>query len=308
VLLPRAILAAALALLLPSVAPAATPPPAPAEVVFAAWNLRNYVLHPARRADGRPVVAAKSPESVEAVVQQILDIRPDILGVLEIGSRRDLADLQRRLRQGGLDLPHSTRVDGPDKVRRLALLSRYPLKGTRHATRDTFLLDGLPHQPRRGFLDTTVMVRPDFPLRLLGAHLKSRRLMAQFDQAEFRRRESLLLRRRIDDILHNAPGQPLLVFGDFNDTKNSPVLGTLLGRRGSPQALTAVPLADRHGDQWTYRWAETDEYSRIDFVLVNSVLRPLIRRNGTRIHRARDWAVASDHRPLVVTFQLPPSP
>lgn len=302
-LLPRAILAAALALQL--ALPALAADSVPDRVVFAAWNVRHYLLNPPKTADGRPVVPPKSPESIEAVVATILDISPDILGLCEIGSKRDLADLQRRLRRGGLDLPHSTWVNGPDKVRHLALLSRFPLARSRHATRETFDLDGLPHHPRRGFLDTTVMVRPDFPLRVLGAHLKSRRPVPHFDQAEFRRRESLLLRQRIDGILSATPEAPLLVFGDFNDTKNSAVLGTLLGRRGTPTALTAIPLADRHGDQWTYHWAETDEYSRIDFILVNHILRPLVQRGGTRVHRTRSWARASDHRPLVATFHLP---
>ena len=303
--LPRASLAVALALFLTSPSAAAEHPE---RIVFAGWNIRNYVLSPPKKADGRPVVPPKPPASIEAIVTTILAIGPDILGLCEIGTKKDLADLQRRLRRGGLDLPHSTWVKGPDKVRHLALLSRFPLGRPRHLTRETFQLDGFPHQPRRGFLNTTVVVRPDFRLHIVGAHLKSRRVVPQFDQAEFRRRESLILRRHLDHLLQTEPEAPLLVFGDFNDTKNSAVLGSLLGRQGTPGALTALPLSDRQGDQWTYHWAETDEYSRIDFLLVNRILRPLIRRAGTRIHRTRDWALASDHRPLVVTFELPPLP
>ena len=222
-----------------------------------------------------------------------------------MGSRADLADLQRRLKQNGLDLPHRTWVDGADKQRHLALLSRFPLAKVRHETRATILAGGLPRRIQRGLLDCTVKVRPDFPLRLLGVHFKSRRIVPDFDQAEFRRGESLLLRRRVGQILTDAPATPLLVFGDFNDTKNSPVVTGVLGRPGAADSLTALPLADRQGDQWTYHWAETDEYSRVDFVMISRTLRPLVRRSGTRLHRAKDWRTASDHRPLVVTLQLP---
>jgi endonuclease/exonuclease/phosphatase family metal-dependent hydrolase len=42
--------------------------------------------------------------------------------------------------------------------------------------------------------------------------------------------------------------------------------------------------------------------------MVNSPLRRLVRRGGTRIHRDKNWYEASDHRPLVVTLALPDAP
>jgi len=296
----RVLLAAAWALLLSC--PAAAEPQ---RVTFAAWNVRNYVLRPPAGPDGSPLLAAKSGDSVQAVVQTLAAIRPDIVGLCEIGTRRDLADLQKRLKKSGVDLPHATWVDGDDAVRRLALLSRFPLGPSRHLTKEKFLLGGRPHKVRRGFLDTTVRIRPDFHLRVLGAHLKSRRIVADYDQAEVRRAESLILRRRIDDILQRDPTTKVLLFGDLNDTKNSPAVRGLQGRRGDPAALTALTLSDRHGDQWTYHWAETDEYSRIDYVMVSGALRPLIDRRASRVHRTPAWRVASDHRPLVVVFDWP---
>jgi len=302
---PRAILAAALACCLLAPHPAAAEPSD--RIVFAAWNLRNYLLRPVKNDAGRTVTPAKAPESIAAVVATLREIRPDILGLCEMGTRRDLADLQSRLKKAGLHLPHKTWVDGPDQDRHLALLSRFPLE-VQHDTRTVFRLGELPQRVRRGILDCTVQVRPDFPLRVLGVHLKSARVVPEYDQAAFRRAESLLLRARVERILEQAPDAPLLVFGDFNDTKNSPVVKGVAGRSGSRQSLTVLPLADRLGDQWTYRWDESDEYSRIDFVMVNQPLRRLVRRGGTRVHRDKNWFEASDHRPLVVTVTLPDSP
>jgi endonuclease/exonuclease/phosphatase family metal-dependent hydrolase len=300
---PRAILAAALAcLLVPHHGAAETPD----RVVFAAWNVRNYLLRPVENDAGRTLTPAKSPASIAAVVATLRELSPDILGLCEIGTRRDLADLQSRLKKAGLHLPHKTWVDGPDQHRHLALLSRFPLE-VQHDTRTTFRIGGLPHRVQRGILDCTVKVNPDFRLRVLGVHLKSPRVVPEFDQAEFRRAESLILRRRVEDILDRAPGTPLLVFGDFNDSKNSPVVKGVLGRAGTPASLTALPLADRQGDQWTYRWEESDEYTRVDFVMVSEGLRPLVRRRGTRLHRDQDWYLASDHRPMVVNLRVPAS-
>lgn len=298
---PRAILAAALVcLLVPHQGAADTPE----RIVFAAWNVRNYMLQPVKSSTGRITTPAKAPESIAAVVQTLRKIGPDIIGLCEVGTKKDLTDLQRRLAKAGLLLPHQTWVDGPDRERHLALLSRFPLQ-VQHDTRTVFRLGGLPQRVRRGILDVTVQVRPDFPLRVLGVHLKSARVVPEFDPAAFRRAESLILRGRVEKILQDSPETALLVFGDFNDTKNSPVVKSVAGRAGTRQSLTILPLADRWGDQWTYRWDESDEYSRIDFVMVNQTLRRLVRRGGTRVHRDKNWYEASDHRPLVATIKLP---
>lgn len=298
---PRAIVAAALALLLLSPLRAERPAE---KIVFAGWNVRNYLLDPSR--EGPRPTPAKTAESIAAVVETLRAIGPDIVGLCEIGTKRDLADLQRRLKKAGLALPHGTWVDGPDKQRHLALLSRFPLK-VKHDTRSRFRLGGLSHRVQRGILDCEIEVRPDFRLRVLGVHLKSPRVVPEFDQAEFRRAESIILRRRVEDILSAASDTPLLVFGDFNDTKNSPVVKGVLGRAGTTTALTALSLADRQGDQWTYRWEESDEYTRVDYVMVSETLRPLVMRRGTRLHRDKNWYLASDHRPMVVTLRLPAS-
>ncbi len=300
-LAPRAIFAAALACLLVPHHGAAD---SPNHVVFAAWNVRNYMLRPVKNDAGRITTPSKSTDSIAAVVETLRKLSPDIIGLCEIGTRQDLADLQRRLRKAGLSLPHKTWVDGPDRDRHLALLSRFPLEA-QHDTRTMFRIGGLPHRVQRGILDCTVKVNQGFSLRVLGVHLKSPRVVPEFDQDEFRRAESLVLRNRVEDILDQNPGIPLLVFGDFNDSKNSPVVKGVLGRAGGPAALTALPLADRQGDQWTYRWEESDQYTRVDFVMVSEGLRPLIQRRGTRLHRDKDWDTASDHRPLVVSLRVP---
>lgn len=279
----------------------------PKKVVFAAWNVRNYQLNPlSSRDDGKRPVPAKSEVEAEATADVLAKIRPDILGLCEMGSQRDLADLQQRLEKRGLVLPHATWVDGADEDRHLALLSRFPISDSQHITHAIAKESAPQQRVQRGFLDSTVAVRPGFSLRILGAHFKSRRLVTNFDQAELRRKESLLLRQHVESILEKNAATPLLVFGDLNDVKNSSAVAGLLGRSGTPTALSFVPLTDREGESWTYYWGATDEYSRVDYVLVSSALRPLIDRRRSRIPTGISWSKASDHRPLVVTLTLPP--
>ena len=244
-------------------------------LVFASWNVRNYVLTPPVDREGTPRLAPKTKKSVQAVVQTLAAISPDIVGLCEMGSLSDLTDLQERLKKAGVDLPHRAWVDGADQVRHLALLSRFPLKPPQHDTESSFTINRISHRVQRGFLDSTAVIRPNFHLRILGAHLTKN------------------------------PEASLILFGDLNDKKNSPVLRSLLGRPGSESALTNLTLPDQGGDHWTYYWDETDQYSRIDYILVSGRLRSLINKNKSRIHRTANWMEASDHRPLVVTIHIP---
>lgn len=282
--------------------------PAPSvvpEITFVAWNLRNYRLQPVKDRDGTVTTPAKEPGSVQAVVRTLVSLRPDMVGLSEIGTRQDLTHLQRQLKNSGLDLPHRTWVDGADKERHLALLSRFPLQEIRHDNDSGFKLGGLPQRVQRGFLDATAEICPGFNLRLLGAHFKSRRLVPEFDQAEFRRNESLLLRAKVEEILRAEPDSLVLLFGDLNDVKNSPAVRGLAGPRGTKDSLEILDLADKNGDQWTYHWPESDEYSRVDYIMVSKALAPLVRKRKSMIDRAKNWTLASDHRPLVVKIGSP---
>jgi endonuclease/exonuclease/phosphatase family metal-dependent hydrolase len=77
------------------------------------------------------------------------------------------------------------------------------------------------------------------------------------------------------------------------------------GRRGGATSLGILELADKVGDQWTYHWSESDEYSRVDYAMASKALVPLVRKKQSAVYRAARWDKASDHRPLVVTIGLP---
>jgi endonuclease/exonuclease/phosphatase family metal-dependent hydrolase len=119
-----------------------------------------------------------------------------------------------------------------------------------------------------------------------------------------RRFESHLLRERIDEILIQNPRENLLVYGDFNDTKDQACIQTILGLRGSPSALTDLPARDSVNDLWTHFWRAGDVYARIDYLLVSRGLLPEILPDRTRIDRSRHWNLASDHR-LISTTLIP---
>lgn len=258
------------------------------EITFGAYNLENYSLVGSERT--RP----KAPVAREAVARVVAGVRPDILGVCEMGEEAALSDLSQRLGQLGLDLPYKEYVPGPDSDRHLALLSRYPIVRRQSLARVPFELNGRPELVRRGFLDVSVQVNAGYTLRLVGVHLKSK-LPSPSGEDLVRRCEADQLRALVERILSEDPRANLLVYGDFNDTREQPAMRRALGPWGGIFSLQDLVAEDPQGHRWTHYRQFTGVYSRIDYLLFNRALKPEI--SGTaQISGDAEWKRASDHR------------
>ena len=268
---------------------------------FLAYNLKNY-LTMRRYIDGEAVYRHKPEEEIDALVEIISSAKPDILGVCEIGTHDDLEDLQNRLKLNGINLPHRHRVSGSDRTRALGLLSRYPIAETNKPLQTNYTIDGTAFTISRGILDASVQL-PHKTIRLLGVHFKSKRPVPDADQALMRRNESLLLRNHIEEILTRHPGTQLLLYGDFNDTRNSKSVSSVRGRSNSPAHMKIIELLDSQGESWTHHWKHEDIYSRIDFVMANTMLEPHINKDACKLLDPDNWETASDHRPMLIIIE-----
>ena len=258
-------------------------------VRFVCYNLRNYLTM--RRGKEQRF---KPENEVNAVINNIIRANPDILGICEIGTQKDLKHLQGHLKQAGCHLPYIHLSIGDDPYRRQAVLSRYPLK--HHEVPEyTYKMKGKRHKVRRGILDVTVQT-PKGNVRFLGAHLKSKRPIAIYDQAEIRRAEAQILRKHASFIL-KAPTK-LIVFGDMNDTKGSSAIRLMTGYKEGK--LTAIELFDKSGTKWTQYWAKEDIYSRFDYVFASKAILPMINQKSSYILDTPVGDLASDHRALVI--------
>jgi len=276
----------------------------PNTIVVASYNVENY-LRMERHIDGKTELAPKPEKEIQALIRIIKEINPDILGVCEIGGPDDFEDFKNRLKQTGLGYAHFEYVAGPDQERHLALASRYPIVSHQSITDASYVANGIREKVRRGFLDVTIQINPTFELRLLGVHLKSK-LAAPIDEALLRRNEAHLLRQHVEKILTSTPSTELMVYGDFNDSKNEPALQEIMGPRASPDHLFDLWLSDQVGDRWTHYWKFADSYERIDFIFVTGKLLSKWDRSKSYIYRSNDWNEASDHRPIVATFKVSP--
>ena len=260
-----------------------------AEIIVASYNVENYTL------TGSDRTRIKTVGAREAVADVIAEVRPDVLGLCEVGSPDALEDLRERLKKKGTSLPYTEYVDGPDPERHLALLSRFPLASRQSRVRVPYELNGAPELVRRGFLDVTVQVNPQYTLRLVGVHLKSK-LPVPAGETLVRRMEARALRTLVDGIFLEDPRANLLVYGDFNDTKDEASIRGVLGLRGQPNSLSELPAEDPGGDRWTHYRFFTDVYARIDFLMVNRALRPELVPGSARVNNSPQWRKASDHR------------
>ena len=277
---------------------------------FLSYNVRNY-LTMSRFVDGERRDRRKPSREVEALIQIIVEARPDVLGICEIGTREDLAELQGKLAEAGLPLEHSEYAEGADDTRRLALLSHHPIVATNSQGADGSLTynsvdaDNRPKEfsMQRGILDATVGIG-SHRVRFLGVHLKSKREIPEGHQDLMRRHEAYLLRKHADHIIKEDPQVLLCVYGDLNDTRReSPVL-SIQGPTQSTRYLEPLHHTDSRGQVWTHYWEYQQVYSRFDYVLASRSLRPLFNQKESYIIDDPGWATASDHRALLSIFKL----
>ena len=274
----------------------------------ATYNLENYLegtigTRPAKSAAGK----AKIREGLRMA-------KADVLALQEMGDTNALFELRETLRAEGLDYPFWEHITGSDTNIHLAVLSKFPIVARHPHTNDSFLLFGRRFRVSRGFAEVDLQVGPNYRFTLITAHLKSRRLVPEADEAELREQEALLLREKIEARLIEKPDLNLIVLGDFNDTKDAPSTRALLGR--GKRGLIDTRLSERNGDHppdgrprleartvtWTHYFGKEDTYSRIDYIFLSSGMAREWEKAESFILALPNWGVGSDHRPLVATF------
>jgi endonuclease/exonuclease/phosphatase family metal-dependent hydrolase len=272
------------------------------DIVVASYNVQNY-LRMDRRVENKNLKNAPKPESeIEAVVKVITAVKPDILGLVEMGDESMLEDLQKRLKAAGLDLPHREWLQAADENRHVCLLSRFPIVARNSRGDISFDLNGKIERFNRGILDVTVEVNPNYRLRLVGAHLKSRRAIDEYDEAWMRAKEAWFLREHLETILEADPKTNLLLFGDMNDTKNNYPIRELIGKKGTRNYMMDLWLRDSRDERWTHYWKAADEYSRIDYLMVSPALVKEVKFDKSGINESPFWNDASDHRAIFTTI------
>lgn len=275
---------------------------------IATYNVENYLTQPL---GSRPLKPVASRQQICLALRRL---QPDVIALQEIGGPAALSDLQQRLRQTGLDLPHAELVEGYDTNIQVALLSRLPLNARRSHPDERFLLHGRRYRTTRGILEVEITLPSAYTFTVMAVHLKSRLASGSAPQEELREQEALVLRRLVDARLRANPEENLIVLGDFNDDKDSLAVRTVLGRgrtrlldtRPTELSVDAQPVASPDPSArtiaWTHFYTRSDVYSRLDYILLSPGMAREWQAAASYVLAFPGWGEASDHRPLVAAF------
>lgn len=262
------------------------------------YNLHNFTL--ADRDDDGKKDDPKPDEECRALVQIIAQANPDILAVQEIGSKPFLNAFQAWLKTVGLKYDYVEMLQRGDREINLAVLSRFPITESTLHTNEWYSIGPAKVAVARGFLETEIQVNETYSFHLVNAHLKSK-VFSRLGQTEMRRNEARLLNKIIRQILEENEGCKLIVTGDMNDNPNSAAIREVTGK--SRKNLFDLRPAESNGDAWTYYNKFTELHSRFDYIFTNAeMLSDTVPEKSTVIRNPLTYS-ASDHRPVLATFQ-----
>lgn len=273
-----------------------------AEFSVATYNVRNYLVRPA------PGRKAKSETARQRVVDVLARLQADVVALQEIGGRDALNDLRHRVLDRGVNYPFYSVMPARDGAINLAVLSRFPIVSLRAHTNDQFLVEGARQWVGRGILEAGIAVDGGYRFTLLVAHLKSKRAVPYARETELRKREAIVLRRRVEAILDGRPEANLLVAGDLNDEPESTAVRIVKGRGARALGDLSPPVrALGTGEtgppgNWTHYYRREGEHKRLDYLLTAPGMARELLPEGCFTADLPGWFEASDHRPVVARF------
>ena len=273
-------------------------------LTIATYNVENYT--PAdRMTEAGYRKGYPKPESEKQALRTVIrHLNADILALHEMGGTPYLEELRRDLKADGLEYPYATLLEGPDADRHIALLARRTPKAVKPHANVEFTYFGARERVKRGLLEATFATEAG-DLTIFAVHLKSRFTDRPDDPQSVARRiaEATAVR---DIVLRRFPvpaGERFLILGDCNDGTASKAVQHLLAR-GKTGIAKLLPATDSRGEMWTHYYHAGESYSRVDHIMISAGLQPAVKEGAARIFDAPETRLASDHRPVTVTFEL----
>lgn len=273
-------------------------------LTIATYNVENYVAAD-RVVEGIYRENYPKPEEAKTALRTVIRaMNADVIALQEIGSRPYLEELRRDLASEGCAYPYAEWLEAADAERHVAVLSRRPFKSVKGHTDLTFSYFGATERVKRGLLEVRFETEGG-ELTLFVVHLKSRFTDRADDPQSARRRagEAEAVRDRVLGIFSKPQETRFLIAGDCNDGPGSRPLRAL-SARGKTTIGEILLAADSRGETWTHFFRKEDSYSRVDYVLVSTALKPAVTAGAASIFDGMDTRGASDHRPVLVRLEL----
>lgn len=270
-----------------------------APVRFLMYNVENYNVDKdvQRSRYNRRIKPIAEREAVAGVIS---GVRPQVVGLVEIGGEAALEDLATRLEARGLHYPYRTTLTRWGEDRALGILSMHPIVQDRSQA-EYPLIGQTNRKMLRGILDVTIRTEDKREFRIMGVHLKSRVSDDPRAAEALRAREARTIAAHVEQAMKTQPHMPILVYGDWNDGPNDPALSVVTRGSSKARSLKRLNPKDNRGETWTIYFKQGDEYNVFDQIYVNSVLHRRMGRKsemGVAGDDAEQQRKASDHRPV----------
>ena len=275
---------------------------------IATYNVENYGPADRMTAEGYRTNYPKPEAEKRALRTVIRGLNADVLVLQEMGTQAHLDELRRDLKTDGIDYPHGALASAADGDRRVAIMSKRPLKGVTTHTDLQFPYFGARETVKRGLLEATVTTSAG-ELTIFGVHMKSRFTDRPDDPMSTLRRagEATAIRDRILKRFPAPAAGRFVLLGDCNDSRTSKPLA-FLQKRGKTAITVLLHGADSRGELWSHAWRREESYSRVDQILVSPALLPAVNDKAARIYDGDGVREASDHRPVFVVLMLEGKP
>lgn len=267
------------------------------------WNVENYNILNNNFGRTKPI------RSRELIAQTIDKLTPNIVLLQEIGNKQSLNDLRSRLVRRESKLTHQFMTSSNVSPLQLAILSDRPFKTIKFYDQLSFIHLSQMRKVRRGLLHAVVEISSDREVHVFNMHLKSKRVVPHLDEEIFRIQESTEIRKLMSSIMKAYPDAIFVVAGDMNDFAHSKTMKIMRGH-GATRLWDLAPaepgqvISHPRKTTWTHYFEGKDTYSRIDYFLVGTHVRPFVNRENTFVYDDNIWGDASDHRPLILTLSF----
>lgn len=261
-------------------------------------------------------------EAVDTVAPTIAQIDADVLVLTEVDDNAELSLLITAINAIGGPYPHHIVCDCTDRNtgQHVAILSKRPFVDSEtmpqlpgRAAFDAEVDD--PDEQRDTGISKGIRVAVEATngngqmerVYIFGLHLASER--GGFDKDQQRIAQASIVRRHVIELLNR--GEHVVVAGDLNDRRGQPTLRRLRGLDDIwPDLIQTGHWSyferGQEASRWTYQFR--GELNQIDHILLSYSLRK--NQSGSISTRVldvpkREDPSISDHRPLVVSFEMP---
>lgn len=275
---------------------------------IATLNVDNYLVMN-RHVDGQWRPSYPKPETEKAAIREsILEAKPDVLVLQEMGGLNFLEELRADLFHEGFHYPYAVHFKAQDDERHLAVLSLLPPRQVKKHTDMDFKYFDRREKVKRGLLEMSFDLADGLSFRLYAVHLKSRWTEDKADpEANLRRtREAEACRNRIIERSAEEGSTLYCVAGDFNSDPNSAPMRRFY-RRGKLQIGVRVPATDSRGEVWTYFYAKKAIYSTVDGFVASPALMKMVRGGQGTIMNGPNQLSGSDHRMVYIDLDVAPA-